>query len=163
MKDWFANLEQREQWMVGGGGIVVAIIILWGFIWTPLDKGHENLEASVADWQRALSDIRGIAAQSGQSVDGSTTRFDGDMDQSPVVIVDQTLRARNLNSAVQRRQPTPNGIRVEFENVAFDQLVVWLGDIYSGYGLSVQAGSMALPSRNEPGRINASLTLERAQ
>ena len=32
MKDWFANLEQREQWMVGVGAVVVAIIILWGFI-----------------------------------------------------------------------------------------------------------------------------------
>ncbi len=161
MKDWFANLEQREQWMVGGGAIVVAIIILYGFIWTPLDKGHRNLEASVADWQRALTGIRGVAAQGGQSDGRSQTRIDPGT-QSPVVIVDQTLRERNLNNSVQRRQPTPNGIRVEFENVAFDQLVVWLGDIYANYGMAVQNGSMQMSSRSEPGRINASLTLERA-
>ena len=51
---------------------------------------------------------------------------------------------------------------MEFEDVAFDQLVVWLGDLYSGYGMAVQNGSMSLSSRREPGRINASLTLERA-
>ena len=161
MKDWFANLEQREQWMVGGGGIVVAIIILYGFIWTPLDKGHRDLQASVGDWQSALSDIRGIAAQGGQTRGASPIRPDMG-NQSPVVIVDQTLRERNLNNSVQRRQPTPNGIRVEFENVAFDQLVVWLGDIYANYGMAVQNGSMQMSSRSEPGRINASLTLERA-
>lgn len=161
MKDWFANLEQREQWMVGVGAIVVAVIVLWGFIWTPLDKGHRGLEASVGDWQRALADIRGIAAESSQSGGGARAR-PADAAQSPVVIVDQTLRARNLNNSVQRRQPTPNGIRVEFEDVAFDQLVVWLGDLYSGYGMAVQAGSMSLSSRGEPGRINATLTLERA-
>ena len=72
------------------------------------------------------------------------------------------MRERNLNNSVQRRQPVPNGIRVEFEDVPFDQLVVWLGDVYSGYGMAVQNGSMSLSSRNEPGRIDATLTLERA-
>lgn len=161
MKDWFANLEQREQWIVGVGGVVAIVIVLWAFVWMPLSNGHDNLRGSVADWQRALSDIRGIAAQGGSG--GTTTPTRPDIaGQQPLVIVDQTLRERNLNNAVQRRQPVPNGIRVEFENVPFDQLVVWLGDIYSSYGLAVQNGSMSLTSRNEPGRINATLTLERA-
>ena len=161
MKDWFANLEQREQWIVGVGGIVVAIIVLWGFIWTPLDKGHRNLEANVADWQRALTEIRGIAAQGSQT--GSTLQGPSiDTNQTPVIIVDQTLRERGLTNAVQRQQPTPNGINVVFEDVPFDQLVVWLGDLYVNYGLAVQNGSLTLASRSEPGLINARLTLERA-
>ncbi|MDJ0910572.1 MAG: type II secretion system protein M [Woeseiaceae bacterium] len=161
MKDWFANLEQREQWMVGGGGAIALVIILWAFVWLPLDRGQERLDADVATWQRALSDLRGIAAQSGQP--GGVQPIRGDTgSESPVVIVDRTLRERSLNNSVQRRQPVPNGIRVEFEDVPFDQLVVWLGDVYSGYGLAVQNGSMSLSSRNEPGRINATLTLERA-
>ena len=62
-----------------------------------------------------------------------------------------------------RSQPTANnGIRVEFENVAFDELVIWLGDLGSQYDLHVQAGSMSVQTQAGPGRINASLTLERA-
>ena len=82
--------------------------------------------------------------------------------ETPVVVVDQTLRARGLNGALKRRQPTPNGIRVEFENIAFDDLVLWLGDLSTGYSMEVQAGSMSVANRAGPGRINASLTLERS-
>ena len=85
-----------------------------------------------------------------------------DSNQTPVVVVDQTLRARGLNGSLKRRQPTPNGIRVEFENVAFDELVLWLGDLSTRYSMEVQAGSMSVASRAGPGRINASLTLERS-
>lgn len=162
MKDWFDNLEQREQWMVGAGGIVVAVILFWLLIWSPLDKGQRDLEASVALWQSSLADLRGIAAQGDASSGSAPTQAAG-ANQSPVVIVDQTLRERNLNSAVQRRQPIPSGIRVEFEDVAFDQLVVWLGDLNARYGMVVQAGSMQIASRSEAGLINASVTLERAQ
>lgn len=161
MKDWFANLEQREQWIVGVGGVVVLVIVLWAFVWLPLDRGHQRLESGVQVWQQALSDIRGIAAQGGQPGNAGENRRDTS-NESPVVIVDRTLTERNLNNSVQRRQPVPNGIRVEFEDVPFDQLVIWLGDIYSGYGMAVQNGSMSLSSRNEPGRIDATLTLERA-
>jgi type II secretory pathway component PulM len=61
-----------------------------------------------------------------------------------------------------RPASAPNGIRVEFENVAFDKLVVWLGDLSSQYGMEVQAGSLSAASNEAPGRIDATLTLERS-
>ena len=83
--------------------------------------------------------------------------------QTPVVIVDQTLRARGLDRALRRSQPTTsNGIRVEFENVAFDDLVLWLDDLGSQYAMQVASGSLSTSSQAAPGRINATLTLERA-
>ncbi len=161
MKEWFDGLEPREQLFVGVGALLVAVIILWAGIWLPLDKGHRNLEQSVGTWQRSLSDLRQISAtiQAGGGAAGSQRAASS---ESPVVIVDRTLRERSLNNTVKRQQPTPNGVRVEFENVAFDQLVVWLGDLSSRYSMDVQAGSLSLASRSGPGRVNATLTLERA-
>ena len=83
--------------------------------------------------------------------------------QAPIIIVDQTLRSRGLEQFRRRSQPTTsNGIRVEFENVAFDELVLWLGDLSDQHAMHVQAGSLSIASQGGPGRINASLTLERA-
>ena len=83
--------------------------------------------------------------------------------QTPVVIVDQTLRARGLDRALRRSQPTTsNGIRVEFENVAFDDLVLWLDDLGSQYAMQVASGSLSTTAQATPGRINATLTLERS-
>ena len=80
-----------------------------------------------------------------------------------IVIVDNTLRRRDLYNALQRSQPTPggNGIRVEFESAAFDDLMLWLGDVNRQYGLQVQSGNFSVASSENPGRVNSTLTLER--
>jgi general secretion pathway protein M len=161
MKDWFYDLETREQGFVAVGAVCVAVILFWAVVWLPLDRGHDTMRNSVEDWRHALTELRVLAASATTDPAAATSARLAGSDESPVVIVDQTLRERSLNSAVKRRQPTPNGIRVEFENVAFDQLVVWLGDLNSNYGMEVQAGSMSLTNQAGPGRINASLTLER--
>lgn len=162
MKDWFDNLEQREQIFVGIGGVVTILVLFWAAIWMPLDRKHENLARSVDTWKTSLAELQVVAVNLRSGPSGGTTMPRAGLDDSPVVVVDQTLRERGLNNTVKRQQPSPNGIRVEFEDVAFDQLVVWLGDLNSRYGMEVQAGSMTLSSRAAPGRINASLTLERA-
>jgi len=161
MMDWFANLEAREQRFVGLGGVLVVVIVLWGLVWMPLDKGHRDMQESVMNWQRSLSELRVLGASSNTSGNQDNTRNLQGQNDSVVVVVDRTLRERQLNNTVKRQQPTPNGIRVEFENVAFDQLVIWIADLNANYGMDVAAGSMSLASQAGPGRINASLTLER--
>ena len=117
------------------------------------------MQASVSTWQRSLAELRPLVAMpqpaqvAQQSPAVSAT-------QSPVVIVDATLRNRSLGQP-KRSQPTPNGIRVEFENVPFDDLVLWLGDLSSQYAMEVQSGSLSTAAQSAPGRINATLTIER--
>jgi len=161
MKDWFDNLDARERIFVLGGAVVVIITLLYTFIWIPFDNGHKALQSSVLVWERSLADLRPLKGQqqapgsSGQSVPGAAQ-------QTPVVIVDQTLRARGLDRSLQRSQPTTsNGIRVEFENVAFDDLMLWLDDLSAQYAMHVASGSLSTSSQAGPGRINATLTLER--
>jgi len=161
MKDWFANLEQREQWFVGIGGIVAILVILWALVWIPFDKGHNDLRTSVSTWEGALADLRVIRASMDAAPSTGPARPVATA-QSPVVVVDQTLRERALSNAATRQQPTPNGVRVEFENVVFDQLVLWLGDLSNQHAMEVQAGNLRKAAQAGPGRINASLTLERA-
>jgi len=162
MKDWFAGLEPREQLFVSSGGVVVIVALLYGFVWAPLDRNHEAMAESVADWHRSLAELGPLK---GMAQTGNTaTRPPGPgSQQAPIIIVDQTLRSRQLEQFRRRSQPTSsNGIRVEFENVAFDDLVAWLGDLSDQYSMHVQAGSLSKGSQSGTGRINATLTLERA-
>lgn len=159
MRDWFEALEPRERLFVGIGAIIVAIAVLWGLVWMPLVKGHRNAQERVTTWERSLAELRPLASQP-QPVNGTQSQPSVNPAQSPVIIVDTTLRNRRLGQP-KRSQPTPNGIRVEFENVAFDDLVLWLGDLSNQYGMEVQAGSLSVATQAGPGRINATLTLER--
>ena len=162
MRDWFESLEARERLIVGLGAAVVAISLLYAFLWVPLEKNHSEIAGSVDGWQRSLAELRplkGVARSAAQS----TGRTAANLQQAPIIVVDQTLRGRGLEQYRRRSQPTgSNGIRIEFENVAFDDLVLWLGDLSAQYAMHVQSGSVSRGSQTGAGRVNATLTLERA-
>lgn len=162
MRDWLQSLQPRERLFVIGGAVAVALALLYALVWAPLDRRHKALEASVDAWERSLAEIRPL--QGLQPTAATTGRPVASVQQTPVVIVDLTLRARGLDRALRRSQPTTgNGIRVEFENVAFDDLVLWLDDLGTQYAMQVASGSLSTSSQSGPGRVNATLTLERAQ
>jgi len=160
MKDWFKTLEPRERNFVLGGAVVVVLALLYNLIWAPLNAHHEQLKTDVENWQLSLAELRPLGATQNSSGQSQVTLGS---QQSPIIIVDQTLQSRGLDRYRRRSQPTTsNGIRVEFENVAFDELVLWLGDLGDQYAMHVQAGSFAAGSQLATGRVNATLTLERA-
>ena len=160
MEEWFDMLEVRERLFVLVGALFVACAFVYYGIWSPLDRGQATLAANVSTLQRSLAELKPLRAALGNSGGSQTVITNGN--QSLVVIVDMTLRERGLYTALQRSQPTrDNGIRVEFENAPFDDLILWLGDLGNRYGLQVISGSFSAPMQDSQGRVNASLTLER--
>lgn len=160
MRSWFESLEERERLFVIAAAALLVIAIFYLAVWMPLDRGQENLESSVENWRDSLAELR-LLKGSLSTPDAGEAR-PADRNQSLVVIIDNTLRERGLYNSLQRSQPTAtNGIRVEFENVAFDELVIWLGDLSSGYALQVQSATFSAASRDNDGRVNSTLTLER--
>lgn len=159
MRNWFESLEARERLFVVAAALFLAFAVLYLGIWMPLDRGQKSLSLSVDDWKIALAELRPLKGQLQNS--GSPQTQQAGRNQSLVVIIDNTLRERGLYNSLQRSQPTTgNGIRVEFENVAFDDLVLWLGDLSTRYGLQLQSGSFS-NARDSEGRVNSTLTLER--
>ena len=162
MKDWYENLEAREKIVILVGAFVVTFALLYSFVWVPIDKSHAQVASSVNNWERSLTELRPLRSLAASGNVGGDNVVVNSSQQSPIIIVDQTLRSRGLEQFRRRSQPTTaNGIRVEFENVAFDELMLWLGDLSDQHAMHVQAGSLSAISQAGPGRINASLTLER--
>lgn len=161
MMHWFESLEVRERVMVSAAGVFIVFAVFWFGLWMPLDSKRDATAERVDIWQSSLAALRPLKGQLQATASGQPVVSSGN--QSLVVIVDNTLRQRGLYTALQRSQPTPggNGIRVEFEGAAFDDLVLWLGDLHRLHGLLVQSGSFSVASGDSPGRVNASVTLER--
>jgi len=158
MKDWFSSLDDREQKFVVTAAVFLSFAILYVAIWMPLDKGQKQAAAGVEIWQSSIEKLRPLISSVASTT--ATRISPANLQQPLVVVIDSTLRNRQLNSALRRSQPTGDNIRVEFENVAFDELVMWLGDLSSQYALQVQSGSFSV-SGDVAGRINAQLTLGR--
>ena len=162
MKNWYENLEAREQIIVLVGAVVVMVALIYSLVWVPVDKRHTQVANSVTNWERSLVELRPLRSLAASSSVRDGAASVSSSQQAPIIIVDQTFRSRGLEQYRRRSQPTTaNGIRVEFENVAFDELVLWLGDLSQQHAMQVQAGSLSQASQAGTGRINASLTLER--
>lgn len=160
MRDWFESIQPRERIAVFVAAVFVIFAILWFGIWRPLDRGQETLTESVGVWERSLAELRPLKAAILAGGGAAPTPSGGG--QSLVVIVDTSLGVRNLSRALQRSQPTgDNSIRVEFQDASFDDLVRWLGDLSTRYGLQVRTGNFSMSSQSVPGRVNAQVTLER--
>jgi len=161
MKNWYASLEARERIFVAAAAVVIVFAACWFGIWAPLDKSHTAAAARVDDWKQSLAELRPMRGQLQAAASGQPTNINPN--QSLVVIVDTSLRQRGLANSMQRSQPTPSGtgIRVEFEAAAFDDLVLWLGDLNRQYGLQVESANFSASSSDSPGRVNSSITLQR--
>ena len=159
MNEWFDSLDDRERKYVLTAAIVLVLAVLYLAIWMPLNKGHKRMETSVGVWQSSLDMMQPLKGRANNS--GNSGISPQNLNQPLVVVVDSTLRVRDLNNELKRSQPTGNNIRVEFENVAFDDLMVWLGDLSSQYALHVQSGSFSMTGAENQGRVNAQLTLGR--
>ena len=161
MNTWFMSLQPRERVFVMTAVVFVVIAIGWVGVWQPLDDKQKVATERVDAWRQSLTALRPMRGQ--VQATANTAPVNSTQHQSLVVIVDNSLRQRGLYTSLQRSQPTPagNGIRVEFESAAFDDLILWLGDLHRQYGLQVEAGSFSLASGDTPGRVNSSVTLER--
>ncbi len=159
MKEWYESLQARERLFVAAAGVAVILAVFYLAVWMPLERGQESAARGVDTWQNALADLR---AMQGDLQAGSARGTPAGVNESLVVIVDNTLRSRDLYNSLRRSSPTPgNGIRLEFENVAFDDLVLWLGDLAGDYRLQVQSGSFSTTAQDAAGRVNATLILVR--
>lgn len=160
MRDGFEGLQPREKVLVATAGVMVVLAVFWLGVWAPLERGRANAAANVEVWRDAVAELRVLK---GELKGGASAqeKLPAARNQSLVVIVDRTLRSRNLYSALQRSTPNQdNAIQLVFEDAAFDDLVLWLGDVSAEYALRVQAAGFN-PSKEAAGRVNATVTLER--
>jgi general secretion pathway protein M len=161
LKNWIATLDARERIFVAAAAVTLLFAAGWFGLWIPLDTSHRTAEARVEDWKRSLVELRPMRDQVPMTANVRPTNINPN--QSLVVIVDNSLRQRGLSNSLQRSQPTPSGtgIRVEFEGVAFDDLILWLGDLNRQYDLQVESANFSVASRESLGRVNSSVTLQR--
>lgn len=155
---WFASLAPRERVLILlAGALALLAVLILGLI-QPLDRHHQSLDAQLADKRALLADLERVAARFGTGMTGPTPPGSG---ESLVVLVDRTSRSRGVAQHLRRNEPDgADGIRLRFENVPFDDLVLWLGDIQAMHGVAVTTAS-ADPAE-ATGRVNASVQLQRS-
>lgn len=158
MPDWFQRLQPRERWVLGAGSVAVAVLIVWGLIWTPLSNASERLQASVADKQGLLIGLQRVDAL---PATGPSTGAPRAQSQSLLVLVERTQQAHGLTGAFTQTRPDgTDAIDVTFQNASFDALLGWLIALQTEHGVTVESASFG--STREPGLVSGRLFLRRS-
>ncbi len=161
LRAWFMGLEQRERRILIVGAVLASVLLAYMAVWQPLDGNLVRLRDSVAQQRSTLSwmertarEVRSLRAAS----QGTGGNVGG---QSLLALVDQSARGAGLGGGISRIEPEGAGsVRVWMDNVSFDDLVLWLGQLQNTHG--VRAQLISVERQDNPGRVNVRITLQGA-
>ncbi|HEY4751094.1 MAG TPA: type II secretion system protein GspM [Steroidobacteraceae bacterium] len=153
LKAWYGALQQREQRMVAGGALTLAVLILVLGVLLPLHAAVTDAVKRVASRREdyAWMQVNAAEVQSGSGM------IANDTGEAPMVVVDRVGREAGLGSALKGTQPSGSGVRVQLEAASFDTLVTWLATLDQRYGLAID--SITVDRAARPGIVNANVTL----
>jgi general secretion pathway protein M len=157
MKEWYYGLDPRERSLVSIGGVVLVLVLLYVSVWAPVSGTYNRLRTSVETQQQTLDWMLQAAAQVNGLKRAAAGGAQGLGGRSLLAVVDQSVRAGGLGGAIKRIEPEGSkGVKVWMEGVAFDPMIIWLGQLSEAYRIESSAITL------EPvggGRVNVRLTL----
>lgn len=132
MKEWWQQLNIREQKLVLAMGTVIGIFVLYSLIWQPLNEGLEKSTKKLARQQALLAWVSESTSRYKQINKNGTAKGKGSLSS----IVNRT--ARNYQITVTRMQPQGDDLQVWIDEVAFKELLKWLEKLSLSEGLQVK-------------------------
>ncbi len=159
MKAWWTGLQPRERSILLAGAVVLACLVLWMAIWEPIANERARLRAEVTAlatdlaWMEQVSDQVRRRAAAQRDVPGATPAGG-----SVLTLVEVSATAAGIRQQIERVQPEGQGARLWFDQVGFDQLIRWLGELESRHGLQVT--QLAVDVAADGGMVSARLLVE---
>jgi type II secretory pathway component PulM len=152
----YEQLGANEQRTVLLGGVLFIVIALLGGLLT-LEHRADLARQGLLQRQRDLAFVQAASAEilaAGPVSVGSSS-------ESLVVVADRAARSAGLVENLTGSESTNEGVlRTSFRGASFDALAGMTATLLQQAGVTVQAASIEPAA--EPGRVNASLTLNRA-
>jgi general secretion pathway protein M len=138
LQAWFQGLARREQHAVlAGAGACVLLLLLAA--WLPVERRVAALEHRVQSKQADLAWLQSVAPQL-NALRSSAATTNG---ESLVVLVDRVARDTGIQRSLSGSQPGEDGtLSVRLEQVPFDALVNWAGELVQHHGVRVVSASI---------------------
>lgn len=156
MKDWFAQLNQREQMSLFILSLAVALYLLLMIVWSPLASKRDALEVQNSAIAGSLARVDAMVSELLQLRDGGASV---NTSRNLTSLINQSTSRMEL--PVSRLQPSSRGdIQVRLENAAFDDVLEWLHEMEYREGLLVR--EVSVTQAGSVGRVNATVRIAQA-
>lgn len=161
MKDWWEALQSRERYMVFIAAVLVSIAILYLAIWSPIASSRDNKQKRV----EAKRETVAWMSQKKQEVEHlkriNPNMFNQASDgRSLLAIVDTGAKQMGIRPGITRIEPKgENSVQIWVEDMAFDYLIVLLGELERSNNIEVADASFN--RSGQVGKITGKVTLNR--
>ncbi|MCJ8319698.1 MAG: type II secretion system protein M [Colwellia sp.] len=132
MKEWWQQLNEREQILVAVMGSFIGVFLLYSFIWQPLNENLVKAEKKLVRQQALLSWVNENTARYQQLNKNGASKSKVSLSST----VNRTSRAHLIT--VTRMQPQGDDLQVWIDEVAFTSLLEWLEQLSLNEGLQVK-------------------------
>ena len=157
---WWRGREPRERTVLALGFVAVVAMLLWAFVWKPLDDRRNAMIESNARLAADLAVMRELAARTTRSagaISGDAARERAG--QSLLALADAGLRQAGLGASLRRIEPAGEGrVRLRLEAVSFDPLAAWLEQLSQRHG--VRVAEISATRTAYAGQVDVQLVIE---
>lgn len=160
MKDWWLTKTQREQLMLIAAAAVTLLFLLYLLAWQPFTQAVEQKRLLVTNQQTTFNWMEENLPEI-QRLRGRQSNQTKSTSEALLTLVDRTAKQRQLRQQIQRIKPQgDNAVQLWVEQVAFDTLLRWLGELTAQHGIAID--SLNIDRQESPGLVNARLVLLRS-
>lgn len=125
LHSWWLSLQKREQQLLLGAGVTLAIAAFYWLLWAPLHQSYQTQQQQLQQMSQQLLQVRSFPVVSVQSkVQGSLTD-----------IISSSARTHKIQ--VSRMQPQNDQMQVMLNDISFDQLLIWLHELQYQHNVSI--------------------------
>lgn len=155
LRHWWGHLSPDERRTLTLGAVLLLVIGLWFGVAEPLIASRDAWRQRVAQGEADLALMRRLTPELLARAADATAAPDG---RSLLARMDATAREAGIGDALLRVEPSAGGqVRVWFEGVGFDALVLWLEASVKRTGVRID--ELSIEKGSGAGKVNARLTV----
>lgn len=165
--NYWRQLEAREQYILGCGGLLVGLILFYALIWQPWHNAIAHMEDAIQDRRESLVWMKQSAEMVKNGAIVTESQVVKNADQSLLSVITQTARTSRINQFIQKMDPGTNvqtnteQVNVVLEEADFNQWVRWVDDLSKNYAVNIMQLSVESET-DEPNIVELRVTFERS-
>lgn len=152
LRQWLDGLSPRDRNVLIAGSAVLLVLLLYAFVWDPLQMDHARLRESIPGLRAQATRFDALAGEA-ERLRGSAR---GAAAPAGPAAIEAAADRTGVRASIKSIEQQSGGkVQVAIEGVGYDALLAWIADVASSAGMSVDSiqvqrgaapGAVSVPS-----------------
>lgn len=156
MKKHWQKLSLREKRLISICGTLLALVLVYTLILSPLETGIRNLQTAIPNSQNTLHWMQ-AADSKFQQLNQQEKPKNSASPANLLSTIQQSIKSAKFSTKVQISQTNRGNVNVNFDAVNFNEMMKWLINIWQQN--SIHATKADITALQKTGSVKASLEL----